>query len=313
MQSEAAAPLSPCCCSRTSPSSPSWRSCRCWPSHPVASSGSSAGRLARPAGGGRHRRHRAGWSLPDAAGVSRHRPVPHAGDLRRCRPAAGDRHRRADGIRRPLPSLGSFLAGVVLADGEYRHELEADIEPFKGLLLGLFFMSVGAGIDFNLFCRPSPVIPALVIGLMVLKWLVLMGLGFVIRLSPTGAGPSPWPWPKAGVRLRAVLVRRPEQGTAGSTISLLTLVVALSMALTPLLLILNDRVIQPWFDYRNQSDTPNTNSPSWWNARSSSPASVASVEIVGRLLHGHGIGTTIPRAGCQPDRDAEKVRLPGVL
>ena len=63
----------------------------------------------------------------------------------------------------------------------------------------------------------------------------------------------------------------------GSTISLLTLVVALSMALTPLLLILNDRVIQPWFDYRNQSDTPNTNSPSWWNTRSSSPASVASV------------------------------------
>ena len=46
------------------------------------------------------------------------------------------------------PALGTFLAGVVLADSEYRHELESDIEPFKGLLLGLFFISVGAQIDF---------------------------------------------------------------------------------------------------------------------------------------------------------------------
>ncbi len=54
------------------------------------------------------------------------------------------------------PALGTFLAGVVLADSEYRHELEADIEPFKGLLLGLFFISVGAGIDFRLVARRRP-------------------------------------------------------------------------------------------------------------------------------------------------------------
>jgi len=48
------------------------------------------------------------------------------------------------------PALGTFVAGVVLADNEYRHELESDIEPFKGLLLGLFFISVGASINFNL-------------------------------------------------------------------------------------------------------------------------------------------------------------------
>ena len=48
------------------------------------------------------------------------------------------------------PALGTFLAGVVLANSEYRHELESDIEPFKGLLLGLFFIAVGASIDFGL-------------------------------------------------------------------------------------------------------------------------------------------------------------------
>ena len=50
------------------------------------------------------------------------------------------------------PALGTFLAGVVLASSEYRHELEGDIEPFKGLLLGLFFIAVGASIDFGLIC-----------------------------------------------------------------------------------------------------------------------------------------------------------------
>lgn len=192
------------------------------------------------------------------------------------------------------PALGSFLAGVVLADSEYRHELEADIEPFKGLLLGLFFMSVGAGIDFSLFAAHPLLIPALVIGLMVLKWLVLMGLGFVIRLSPN----QRWTFALAlaqGGEFAFVLFSFAAQNKVlpGSTISLLTLVVALSMALTPLLLILNDRVIQPWFDYRNQSDTPEHEQPELVEH----PVIIAGFgrfgQIVGRLLHGHGIGTTI--------------------
>ena len=54
---------------------------------------------------------------------------------------------------RPFPALGTFIAGVVLAESEYRVQLEADIEPFKGLLLGLFFISVGASIDFPLMAR----------------------------------------------------------------------------------------------------------------------------------------------------------------
>ncbi|MGL5292614.1 MAG: monovalent cation:proton antiporter-2 (CPA2) family protein [Aeromonas sp.] len=198
------------------------------------------------------------------------------------------------------PALGSFLAGVVLADSEYRHELEADIAPFKGLLLGLFFMSVGAGIDFSLFAAHPLLIPTLVIALMVLKWLVLMVLGIVIRISPS----QRWTFALAlaqGGEFAFVLFSFAAQNRVlpGETISLLTLVVALSMALTPLLLILNDRVIQPWFDernqrnQRNQSETPHDELPE----QVAHPVIIAGFgrfgQIVGRLLHGHGIGTTI--------------------
>ncbi|MGB6188497.1 MAG: monovalent cation:proton antiporter-2 (CPA2) family protein [Aeromonas molluscorum] len=192
------------------------------------------------------------------------------------------------------PALGSFLAGVVLADSEYRHELEADIDPFKGLLLGLFFMSVGAGINFGLFAEHPILIPALVIGLMALKWLVLMAIGLVLRVSPS----QRWTFSLAlaqGGEFAFVLFSFASQNRVlpEEMIALLTLVVALSMALTPLLLILNDRVIQPWFDYRSRPEAPEHEHPQALD----NPVIIAGFgrfgQIVGRLLHGHGIGTTI--------------------
>ncbi|MEX1368673.1 MAG: cation:proton antiporter, partial [Nannocystaceae bacterium] len=74
------------------------------------------------------------------------------------------------------PALGTFLAGVVLANSEYRHELEGNIDPFKGLLLGLFFITVGAAIDFGLLFEKLGTLLALTVGLMVLKAAVLLGL-----------------------------------------------------------------------------------------------------------------------------------------
>jgi monovalent cation:H+ antiporter-2, CPA2 family len=74
------------------------------------------------------------------------------------------------------PALGAFLAGVVLAESEYRHELEGDIEPFKGLLLGLFFLSVGAAIDFPFILEHLGVILAATLGVVTLKFLVLLGV-----------------------------------------------------------------------------------------------------------------------------------------
>ncbi|HWR72957.1 MAG TPA: monovalent cation:proton antiporter-2 (CPA2) family protein, partial [Nitrospirota bacterium] len=81
------------------------------------------------------------------------------------------------------PALGTFLAGVVLANSEYRHELESDIEPFKGLLLGLFFIAVGASIDFNLIALRPGFIALLVLGLIVVKFLVLLALGRFFRMG----------------------------------------------------------------------------------------------------------------------------------
>jgi monovalent cation:H+ antiporter-2, CPA2 family len=81
------------------------------------------------------------------------------------------------------PALGAFLAGVVLANSEFRHELESDIEPFKGILLGLFFIAVGASINFNLMVAHPLKIAALVCGIMVLKACVLFVTGRFSRLT----------------------------------------------------------------------------------------------------------------------------------
>jgi len=81
------------------------------------------------------------------------------------------------------PALGAFLAGVVLADSEYRHELESDLDPFKGLLLGVFFISIGASPNFTLIGNEIALIAGLTAGLMVLKWLILVLTSRVFKLS----------------------------------------------------------------------------------------------------------------------------------
>ena len=83
-------------------------------------------------------------------------------------------------------SLGAFLAGMLLADSEYRHELEADIEPFKGLLMGLFFIAVGMSANLGLLAKQPLIIAAIVIGMMIIKFALLYAIG---RAAGT-AGPS---------------------------------------------------------------------------------------------------------------------------
>ena len=80
------------------------------------------------------------------------------------------------------PALGTFLAGVLLANSEFRHQMEADIEPFKGLLMGLFFITVGAGIDFAFFFENPLLILGLTLGLIALKAFILLFLAIVFRL-----------------------------------------------------------------------------------------------------------------------------------
>jgi monovalent cation:proton antiporter-2 (CPA2) family protein len=81
------------------------------------------------------------------------------------------------------PALGTFLAGVVLADSEYRHELESDIEPFKGLLLGIFFISIGASLNFILIGEKILLIAGLTAALIGFKWLVLVVTGSIFKME----------------------------------------------------------------------------------------------------------------------------------
>lgn len=146
------------------------------------------------------------------------------------------------------PALGTFLAGVVLANSEYRHELESDIDPFKGLLLGLFFMSVGAGINFGLLADNLMLIVGLTLGLIALKAGVLLVLALIFKLR----GGDRWLFAlglaQAGEFGFVLLSFTVASSVIPPAIAdQLLLVVALSMLLTPALFILYDRVIAPRF------------------------------------------------------------------
>ncbi|WP_439143741.1 cation:proton antiporter domain-containing protein [Planktotalea sp.] len=146
------------------------------------------------------------------------------------------------------PALGTFIAGVVLANSAYRHELESDIDPFRGLLLGLFFMSVGAGINFALLFENLGAIVGMTFGLIAVKALVLLGLARIFKIE----GADKWLFAlglaQAG-EFGFVLLSFTVAGNIipTSTADILLLVVALSMLLTPALFIIYDRLIAPRF------------------------------------------------------------------
>ena len=136
------------------------------------------------------------------------------------------------------PALGTFLAGVVLANSEFRHELESDLEPFKGLLLGLFFITVGAGIDFGLFFREPAYILALTIGVMLIKGGVLYVLARLFKIK----GKDRWLFAlglaQAGEFGFILISFSLQQGVLSPGLGdRLLLIVALSMLITPLLFI----------------------------------------------------------------------------
>lgn len=149
------------------------------------------------------------------------------------------------------PALGTFLAGVVLANSEFRHELESDIEPFKGLLLGLFFITVGAGIDFATFFSAPFIILGLTLGVMILKGAILYGLGRLFGLRSRNGWLFTLSLAQAGefgfVLTSFALQQNVLPGALGERIML---VVALSMLITPLLFILYD-----WLSQRDRDET----------------------------------------------------------
>ncbi len=158
------------------------------------------------------------------------------------------------------PALGTFLAGVVLANSEYRHELESDIDPFKGLLLGLFFMTVGAAIDFDLLFGAFGMILGLTVGLMVIKGLVLYVLGIIFKIKGADRWLMALGLAQAGEFGFVLLSFTVANAVLPPDLAdILLLVVALSMLLTPALFILYDRVIAPRYtsaDARDTDDMP---------------------------------------------------------
>lgn len=143
-------------------------------------------------------------------------------------------------------ALGAFLAGVLLAESEYRRELETDLEPFKGLLLGLFFIAVGMSIDFAAVLAQPLLVAALVLGFVALKGVVLWGMAAAMKL-PLVERPVFVILLAQGGEFGFVVFQAAQQGRVISAAdsSLLVAVVALSMLLTPLLLVLADRFWVP--------------------------------------------------------------------
>lgn len=142
-------------------------------------------------------------------------------------------------------ALGAFLAGVLLADSEFRHALEADIEPFKGLLLGLFFIAVGMSVNFSLLVEQPLLILALVGGLVTVKFLVLFGLGKAIGQNNESARNLGFAISQGGEFAFVILgVAVGSRVMAGDLAALLILVVILSMVVTPLLFLLDEKLLQ---------------------------------------------------------------------
>lgn len=199
------------------------------------------------------------------------------------------------------PALGTFLAGVVLADSEYRHAIETDIEPFKGLLLGLFFISIGASINFNLLFNNAELIVLLLFGLILIKFFVLLFIGKMFKFNYSENFLFSFALAQGG-EFAFVLFSFASQNRVISVenTQILILVVALSMLLTPLMFIINEKFVQKSIAKKAEKDDD-------VDIEESNPVIIAGFgrfgQIVGRFLHAHDIGTTVL------DHDASQIDL----
>ncbi|NRF68085.1 glutathione-regulated potassium-efflux system protein KefC [Aquincola sp. S2] len=190
-------------------------------------------------------------------------------------------------------ALGAFLAGVLLAESEYRRELETDLEPFKGLLLGLFFIAVGMSIDFAVVLRHPGLIAAVVLGFLAVKALVL---ALIARAMPLVLAERP----VFGILLAQggefgfVVFQTAQQSKVigGEPASFLVAAVALSMLLTPLLLVATDRWLAPRLAARRDGP-PLAELAEPQHA----PVIIAGFgrygQTIGRLLYANGLEATV--------------------
>jgi len=200
------------------------------------------------------------------------------------------------------PALGTFLAGVVLANSEYRHELEGDIEPFKGLLLGLFFISVGASIDFVLITAKPGLIGMLVVALVTIKLVLLLVVGKIFKFRHDQNVLFAFSLAQGGEFAFVLFSFAVQNHIISNTVANpLIGAVAISMALTPLALIINDKLIQPRFG-THEKEEKEADSIDVEN-----PVIIAGFgnfgSIVGRLLRANDVGITVL------EHDSDRVEL----
>jgi len=190
------------------------------------------------------------------------------------------------------PALGAFLAGVVLATSEYRHQLESDIEPFKGLLLGLFFIAVGASVDFELIRADPWLIAGIAALVAVVKFLVMFGIGSIRGMGLDQRLMFAVTLAQGGEFAFVLFSFATQSGVLTTEIaSRLIAVVAVTMAMTPLLMVGNERFVLPRFGTREREERPAD------DVHETSPVILAGFgrfgHIVGRFLRANGIKPTV--------------------
>lgn len=195
------------------------------------------------------------------------------------------------------PALGAFLAGVVLAESEFRRELEADIEPFRGILLGLFFLTVGAGLSLPLVAARPLELFGLVLGLMTIKALVVFAIGLAAKTPWREAGTAGVALSQGGEFAFVLLTLALTNGVLPSElVSLLTAAVALSMAATPLVFAAWQRLSRPPATARAEPD----NEPFEHEAPDAIVAGFGRFgQIVSRVLTTNGFTTSTLEASIE--------------
>ena len=188
------------------------------------------------------------------------------------------------------PALGTFLAGVVMANSEFRHELESDIDPFRGIFLGIFFITVGASINFSLLSQNLSLVLGLTLGLIVLKIVILYTLARFFNV----AGGDKWLFSlglaQAGEFGFVLLSFTVANAVIPREVAdILLLIVALSMLLTPALFILYDRIIAPNYSREQTHDADEIDS----DAKIIIAGHGRFGGIVNRTLSGAGFETTV--------------------
>jgi glutathione-regulated potassium-efflux system ancillary protein KefC len=189
-------------------------------------------------------------------------------------------------------ALGAFLAGVLLAESEYRRELETDIEPFKGLLLGLFFIAVGMSIDFGVILKSPMLVAGIVIGFLAIKSIVIYGIARAMGLSYQERPVFTLLLAQGGefafVVFQAAVGARVLDAAASS---MLIGAVALSMLLSPLILVLIDKLVLPRYARGNTTDMKEIDEPQ------NAPVIIAGFgrygQIIGRVLVASGHPVTV--------------------